>query len=75
MTEYIQYDIDTIRKRTIDVIGKALDRFLIEVTIKKVYKENEKITVEGKYDTYFNEKGEFKIVFDKFLNLINFEAS
>lgn len=74
MTEYIKYDIDTIRKRTTDTISKALDKFLIEVTIKKVYKENKKITVEGKYSTYFNEEGKFKIVFDEFLNLVNFEV-
>jgi cytidylate kinase len=75
MTEYIQYGIDTIRKRIMEEISKALDR-VVDLSIKKVYKENKNIVVEGKYETYFfNEKGDFKIVFDEYLNLVNFEVT
>lgn len=60
-TKVIPWSLSTIRIHVLNVLRNALNLFFLDVEMKKVYLEDDKIVIEGEF-SHGTKKGEYKVV-------------
>jgi len=61
-TKVIPWSLSTIRDHVLDVLRNALHLCFLDVEMRKVCLEDDKIVIEGEFSRYGNKKGGYKVV-------------
>jgi len=75
-TKVIPWSLSTIRDHVLDVLRNALNLFFLDVEMRRVYLEDDKIVIAGEFSRYGTKKGGYKVVLrNENLSLVSYEIS